>query len=462
MPLVSLHHVTRSLPSGGTVLVLNTGAAINPEAEAMLQALHSRSVGGIATHLQKLEESGSDKFMSTFYVGYGHKSIGDCGSVTIFIEGVSMLAAKAVQDWPLYSGQESSTRYVDFSKQPFLNPLGTAAGAAVLETWRTFYLAGLEPVREHVKRQFPRQETEKESIYEKAVAARAFDIMRGFLPAGAATNLAWHSNLRQAADKLAILRHHPLQEVQAIAAAVEGALQEAYPSSFGHKQYETTEQYTASWMGQEYYFDHAPFDGIQLLRNDIDRVQLKLRSGALRSRPPKTELPRHLAECGSLQFGFMLDFGSFRDLQRHRAVTQRMPLVTPRHGFHEWYLNELPPALRTSAKQLLAQQEQAVSALHAPREIAQYYTAMGYKLPNRLTGTLPSLVYLAELRASRFVHPTLAAVASAIAGILEQEFQTEGLVLHLDSESGRFDVRRGEHDIIERMSAGAIAAAKTK
>lgn len=450
MSLTALHHVTRSLPSGGTVLVLNTGAAINPEAEAMLQALHSRSVGGIATHLQKLEESGSDKFMSTFYVGYGHKSIGDCGSVTIFIEGVSMLAAKAVQDWPLYSGQESSTRYVDFSKQPFLNPLGTAAGAAVLEAWRTFYLAGLEPVREHVKRQFPRQETEKESIYEKAVAARAFDIMRGFLPAGATTNLAWHTNLRQAADKLAVLRHHPLQEVQAIAAAVEGALQEAYPSSFGHKQYETTEQYTASWMEQEYYFDHAPFDGIQLLRNDIDRAQLKLHSGALRSRPPKTELPRHLAECGSLQFGFMLDFGSFRDLQRHRAVTQRMPLVTSRHGFHEWYLHELPPTLRTSAEQLLVRQEQAVAALHAPKEIAQYYTAMGYKLPNRLTGTLPSLVYLAELRASRFVHPTLATVASAIAGVLEREFQTEGLVLHLDSESGRFDVRRGEHDIVEK------------
>lgn len=462
MPLTTLHHVTRSLSSGGIVLVLNTGAAINPEAEAMLQALHSRSVGGIAAHLQKLEESGSDKFMSTFYVGYGHKSIGDCGSVTIFIEGVSMLAAKAVQDWPLYSGQESSTRYVDFSKQPFLNPLGTAAGAAVLETWRTFYLAGLEPVREHVKLQFPRQEIEKESIYEKAVAARAFDIMRGFLPAGAATNLAWHTNLRQAADKLAVLRHHPLQEVQAIAVALEDALYEAYPSSFGHKRYETTEQYTASWMGQEYYFDHAPFDGIQLLRNDIDRAQLKLHSGSLRSRPPKTELPRHLAECGSLQFGFMLDFGSFRDLQRHRAVTQRMPLVTSRHGFHEWYLNALPPTLRASAEQLLDEQERTVGALHAPKEIAQYYTAMGYKLPNRLTGTLPSLVYLAELRASRFVHPTLAAIASGIARILEKEFQQEGLVLHLDNEPGRFDVRRGEHDIIERISAGAIAAAKTK
>ena len=83
----------------------------------MLQALHSRSTGGIENHLQVLAEKGADNFMSKFYVGYGHKSIGDCGSVTVFIEGVSLLVCKAIQDTKLYSGQETSTRYVDFSQQ---------------------------------------------------------------------------------------------------------------------------------------------------------------------------------------------------------------------------------------------------------------------------------------------------------------------------------------------------------
>jgi hypothetical protein len=32
-----------------------------------------------------------------------------------------MLVAKAIQDNKLYSGQEASTRYVDFSKQKFIN-----------------------------------------------------------------------------------------------------------------------------------------------------------------------------------------------------------------------------------------------------------------------------------------------------------------------------------------------------
>lgn len=87
--------------------------AYPPEANAMMQALYSRSPQSVFAHIKKVEEVGSDKFMAAYYVGYGHKSIGDCGSTTIFAEQVSMLAAKAIQDHPLYSGQEASTRYLD-------------------------------------------------------------------------------------------------------------------------------------------------------------------------------------------------------------------------------------------------------------------------------------------------------------------------------------------------------------
>jgi thymidylate synthase ThyX len=116
------HHIT---PSGINIFLLNTSAHIDAEAEAMLQALHSRSTGGLLEHLKVLEKRGAANFMSQFYVGYGHKSIGDCGSMTIFVEGCSMLAAKAIQDSKLYNGQEASTRYIDFSKQAMVNPLHT-------------------------------------------------------------------------------------------------------------------------------------------------------------------------------------------------------------------------------------------------------------------------------------------------------------------------------------------------
>ena len=100
--LSQVEHAEHPLPSGGSVLVLNTEALIGPEAEAMLQALHSRSTGGIRAHLEVLAEKGADKFMSTYYVGYGHKSIGDCGTATVFVEGVWPVAA--IFKWPTNNG----------------------------------------------------------------------------------------------------------------------------------------------------------------------------------------------------------------------------------------------------------------------------------------------------------------------------------------------------------------------
>ncbi|MBP9749969.1 MAG: FAD-dependent thymidylate synthase [Candidatus Pacebacteria bacterium] len=445
--IANLQHATRTLKDGAVVLVLNTGALINPEAEAMLQALHSRSTGGIRAHLEVLIEKGAEHFMGTFYVGYGHKSIGDCGDVTVFVEGVSMLVAKAIQDWRLYAGQESSTRYVDFGAQAFKNPVGTPEGEALQERWRAFYLTGLPVMRDSLTVRYPKAPEEKEGVYQKAIAARAFDTMRAFLPAGATTNLAWHMNLRQFADELTLLRHHPLVEVREVALAVEDALLEAFPSSFTSKRYEATEAYSTSLM-RSHYYDDLSAEPFVMTRNDIDRVQLEEYREALISRPPKTELPRHIAECGTMQFRFLLDFGSWRDIQRQRSVVQRMPLLTTRHGFHPWYLGELPEALRTQAEDLITLQETSLTTLATTPEVAQYYLPMGYMTANRLTGDLHALTYIVELRTTRFVHPTLRERAQQMATVLLREFGPSGLTLHLDAEPDRFDVRRGEHDIV--------------
>ena len=441
-----LKHSKVEIEGGGKVVVLDTGSTISPEADAMLQALHSRSTGGLESHLKILADKGPDNFMKNFYVGYGHKSIGDCGSATLFIEGVSMLVAKAIQDWPLYSGQESSTRYIDFQVQPFKNIIGTKEGEEILEAYRKFYIDALTPTKEHLKKQFPIGDGENQIIYNKAIDARVFDILRGFLPAGSSTNLAWHTNLRQAADKIAILRHHPLLEVKNAAEAIEKALVLAFPNSFGHKHYEETENYNKFWMAEDYYYHDKNCPDLKLANNSVDEKLLPRK--VLEERPPKTELPKYLAEAGTLQFEFLLDFGSFRDLQRHRAVVQRMPLLTIDIGFEGWYIGELPLELQAQAESFLKKQEEKIEKLGLSKEDTQYYIAMGYKVSNRLTGNIPALVYLTELRATRFVHPTLRKKAKIMADTLSELFGKAGLVMHLDKEIDRFDIKRGEQDIV--------------
>jgi thymidylate synthase ThyX len=246
---------------------------LNPEDNAMLQALYSRSSESAKDHLLKVKEKGSGKFMASFYVGYGHGSIGDCGTTTIFIENVSILAAKAIQDWRLYSGQETSTRYIDMTQQPILDPLATAESKAIMSAWMDFYISSQEELKDHLRLTFPRQDNEEERIYEKAISARVFDILRSFLPAGICTQLSWHTNLRQAAEKLALLEHHPLPEIIEIAEIIHSTLQEKYPSSFSHKKYEDQEAYREI-EGKKFSYYHNPDSPVFKFKTNIDKNEL--------------------------------------------------------------------------------------------------------------------------------------------------------------------------------------------
>lgn len=439
-----LKHTFVKLNQGGEIIVLDTGAVIDSEAEAMLQALHSRSTGGLRNHLEILEKKGADNFMANFYVGYGHKSIGDCGTSTIFIEGVSMLAAKAIQDTMLYSGQEASTRYVDFSRQKFLNPTQIEEGNLILERQRGLYLQAQEPTRAHLRKKYPRAENEDEKTYEKAIMARSFDITRSLLPAGASTNLAWHANLRLAADRILFLRHHPLLEVREISQSLEEALKKHHPNSFGHKRYEENEKYQ-ELIAQNYYHHDKNSTATPVV--DFERIdfgELEKYRKLFEERPAKTELPKYLGQIGMLDISFQLDFGSFRDLQRHRALVQRMPLLTSDLGFNRWYIDNLPQEIKDIISSNLEKIDRDLERLGISTTDKQYFLPMGYNVANKFSGDLPATIYMVELRDSRFVHPTLQRVAHTIGEEIRKKLD---IPIHTDKEPNRFDIKRGQHDI---------------
>lgn len=446
-----LKHVSRALPGGGMVLLLDTGALLSPEVVAMLQALYSRDPGGVMRHLIKVASRGAEKFMTQYYVGYGHKSIADCGTVTLFIEGVSMLVAKAIQDWMLYSGQEASSRYLDFKDQPFVNPFGVSDIHSVL---RTFYIESFEPVRAWTALQFPCKSGQNPDTWAKAIKARTFDILRGFLPAGASTNLSWHSNLRQISDHLDLLYYHPLEEVRDVAKTIFAVMHEAFPSSFPtpdlvDKLEQARRRYNSFWMNDFYLYTNPScpdFEGTSLFV-DVDR--LSRYRDVLLQRPRKVELPKFLGQFAQFRFDFQLDFGSFRDVQRHRAVNQRMPLLDVTMGFEDWYLNQLPADVYARAVDLI--EWVTKRCLELPELIRQYYVPMGFLCPCVITGDLPASAYLAELRATPLVHPTLQRRAGQMGQFMRDAFTSYTLpptVFLYEGEAGMFDVRRGKQDIV--------------
>lgn len=416
----------------------------NPEDMAMLQALYSRSPKSVVEHVKKVEQTGSGKFMEQFYVGYGHASIADCGSTTLFVERVSILADKAIQDWPLYSGQETSTRYIDMSKQPLVDPIGTRASKKINERWMEFYIGSQKQMDEHLKVKYPIRPGEDEAVYDRAIKARTFDSLRGFLPAGITTQLSWHTNLRQVWDKLCWLRHTPVEEIRNIAEVMLKKLKKRYPHSFSHKTYDEREEYW-EYMMKYHNFYYNPLSPEFSYRTNIKRNELKRYADILQRRPAKTNLPHFLTELGNITFDFLLDFGSFRDIQRHRNGVCRMPLLTTNLGFNKWYLEQLPLDLRKKAEALIREQAIAIKRLKAKPEIIQYYVALGFNVSCLVSYGLPATVYVVELRCGKTVHPTLRRVAHKMHNALRKIFPD--LKLHCDMDPDDWDLRRGLQDI---------------
>jgi thymidylate synthase ThyX len=385
--------------------------------------------------------------MDQFYIGYGHASIGDCGSTTIFIENISMLAAKAIQDNPLYSGQESSTRYIDFSKQPITDPCNRKE---IQDKWMDFYTRSSKPLVDHLLQVYPIKAGEDPKQYERAINARSFDILRGFIPAGATTNVAWHTNLRQASDKLSWMQQHPQQEVRKIAFEIFKTLKEKYPNSFVKDKPEIAAWKKATledYNYKDYRIVTKPDKVIVDFKQvHLPKTQYNSFKKILTDRPKGAVLPHTLSKYGYIRSSFVIDYGSFRDLQRHRNGIISMPLLTTIQGMHPWYLDQLPPKLKVEATDLLKEQLPAIRSI--PNKVeAQNYIPMGYMVHINIHQSIPAFVYRVELRTSTTVHPTLRMVTQKEALAYRKKFPNHAL--HVNMMEDDWDIRRGKQTILE-------------
>ncbi len=462
---------------------------LHPEDAAMLQALYSRSPASVLTHLEKLRQVGSGTFMEQYYVGYGHASIGDCGATTLFLEGVSMLAAKAVQDSPLYNGQEASTRYLDFARQSVLDPYAHPASAAIQDGLKALY-SNIRPRLEaalEARHPFDPTAHKSERIWRNALAARSFDIARSLLPMGTTTLLSWTTSLRHARDSVRRLATHPLPEVRDLAKAILIKLRERYPHSFKPDDatpspddarctyardvlqphhVPSAEDLAARWEVTEDENQRLRTGEVLVRRAALDLPGLRRHEvPALTKRPRGAALPWALGAYGCYSFLFLLDFGSFRDLQRHRNGVCPQPIFDTSFGFHPWYLAQiedlLGPEAATSVRRALDRLFANLEAL--PRQggelspaLTQYLLPMGMRGLVHVAYTVPQTVYVGELRSGATVHPTLRPVAQRMLSVLAED--VPGIALYGDFSPDAWSPRRGEQTITaqsDRPSGGA-------
>jgi len=193
------------------------GAA--PEVQAYAMAKYSRSALSLKQSLTELNEQKAEKFLSTFYFQYGHRSIADLAHVAMAVERLSLLAATLVVDETRWDGQERSTRYQDFKKSGHYSPqFANVADTRLYEDTIVFLFAEYRKFSElnfqYLVAKTPRPPEMPQEAYERTLRARAFDISRYLLPMATNTSLGQIVNARTLETQISRLLASPYEEVR--------------------------------------------------------------------------------------------------------------------------------------------------------------------------------------------------------------------------------------------------------
>lgn len=381
-----------------------------PTAEdlAMLQALYSRDPRPIDDNVKLLKTANAGEFMEKFYVGYDHASVGELGDLLIAIENVPIIVAKLIQHFPLYRGQEASTRYLNWSQQPFI--ARTVEGRNYQEKLRAFYVRSFPQVVKELLNRFELDTNDPVDV--KAARAGAFDILRGYLTAGATTSLSWVVNLRDLNTRLEELAGYGewYPEIRPVVDKIQSLFEETAPHSV------------------------VPTRNKKLspLLQPVGRTSNYQHQVSVSSLQPVQGQNRALVEWSGL-----LDLGSWRDLARHRAVFQTFPELDYTHDVEQWYIENLPGALQEEARRLLLEAPQVGDPLAFP---------LAYNVPFLLSGMLDKFEYLINLRSSPTVHQTLRNAIFSLTDLLRKAAPE---LCSLDPQNREWKIlrRRGQQDI---------------
>jgi thymidylate synthase ThyX len=399
-------------------------------------------------------------FHEKWVVGYGHASVAEHAVVHLAIENVSIVASKVIEDLRLGSFTEKSTRYVVFDQHSYVEPpgLSPAAGAtyrSIVERLFRVYLDLMPRVTGALRARTPRVEGQSDAAYASAIKGQACDLLRGLLPAGTRTNLGLTANARALEGLLSKMLSHPLGEVVTAGEAMLRAALHVAPTLVKYAARNEHRAGLSKAVGEVLRHVYTPPAGgasatmvltqpVRLVHHDkdaLERVALALAydgadphahasglidglrnanarelqavvAAAFAGRGPHDPAPRGL-EASAMTFELMLDYGAYRDLQRHRLVSPATQRLTCHLGF------ETPPELGDlgfhDAYQdaIFGVYDPWLTLDEHPLE-AQYAVPLAYRVRTLWTLNLRELFHVIELRSARQGHASYRRIAQAL------------------------------------------------
>lgn len=291
--------------------------------------------------------------------------------------------------------------------------------------------------------------------YNNDIKTRACDSARSLLPTATLTNVGVFGNGRSFQNLITHLASHDLYEMNYLSDQIKISLSKDfknYVKRGGFNQYlfdrNLRQQDAASKLKEEYFdlrVDKQVESSVEILGNLYMMSRIccllvypYLRGGFYRlydiinmfedngkiikdivgeRENRRDKLPRAFETGYPLMFEVVSDFGSYRDIQRHRMMSQHRQLLTTSLGFeYPPDIEEITGELKEKITKLNNEIENLYDHLRIKYNdfVAQYCVLFGYRLRYILEMNIREACHFTELRSSVQGHPSYRKVAQKI------------------------------------------------
>ncbi len=445
-----------------------------------------------------LNNQRAQAFYAKWLSQYGDDSIAQITGTHIVFWGISQVAMKYIEDQRIgLEPIEKSTRYVNFGEKIggsylYYTPKPDLETAKLLDEYRAImdglfesYNGLVADLTAWLKENY----TEKDAVLEK----KSFDTLRGILPMATIAQVAFRGNAQAFEYLINRTAAHELGEFRWIASALKTELDKEIPSLLLRVNDEKSGRYQSYLAGRrantvkaarkitpelfkeitpaahpvvrlaEYdpegenkiiagiLFSSSAESWIACLaaaRRLSEKEKQEIIDAYLTGRDARWQKVGRALENSYVRFDILMDSGAYRDLHRHRMLTQERQLFSVAHGYSvpqeivDAGLEDRYRAALDSVVPLFKKLE-TVSP-----ELAQYAVPLAYRVRFYQYENLRQFFWEAELRTGPQGHPHYRFIEQEKYRLLKEKFPHLAKAMLVDTNQYDF-ARRGAEEAIK-------------
>ena len=417
----------------------------------------------------------AEKLYHRIFFEYGDDSVAQLGGVHLACEQASNLLTKVLEWGRLMSYLEQSTRYISYDSRfggryrYYRDPeiMDSSFGARYIgDLDRIFdtYAHLVPQMQDFVREQFPKHPDDGDFVYRQAVKAKAFDALRGLLPAASLSNVGIYGTGQAYEALLLRMRSHALPEARYYADLMLGELRKVIPSflervdredrgvvwsDYLQETREDTADVVAALFPEGSIVDPSPtvrlvdFDpegevkmiaSMMYPHSTMSEDQLERRVAGMNhedrmavarayvgDRRNRRHKPGRALERPFYRFDVLVDYGAFRDLQRHRMLSMDWQNLSPHHGYISSPLVNaagMGPVYEEAMERSAALYDLLVDDFP---DQASYAINLAYKIRFNMNINARSAMHLIELRTTPQGHPSYREVGQEMHRLIAEE-----------------------------------------